>query len=236
MTDTLPTLLLTRPEAQSRDLARRLRARIPATVPIVVSPILEIAAVEFDLPLAPGFLILTSVHGAEAVGGVAALSGLTAWCVGDRTAEAARAAGLAAVSAGGTAEDLLALLDRERPQGTGLHLRGRHVAADVAEALTSAGTDTESVVVYDQIARPLSPEALACLDRPAPVILPVYSPRSARLLAAATDGARAARDIVAISRQAAAAWPGPVASIAAAPDGLSMEDAIVACVLSRVAC
>lgn len=236
MSDRHPTVLLTRPEAQSRAVAERLRARIPDVTPIVVSPILDIVPVPFDLPVQPAFVILTSVHGAEAAGGVAALSGLSAWCVGDRTAEAARAAGLSAVSAGGSANDLLARLARDRPRGPGLHLRGRHAAVDVADALTSAGTDTHSVVAYDQVARPLSPEALACLDRPGHVVLPVYSPRSARLLAAATDGASAARDVVAISRQAAAAWPGPTAAIAAAPEASAMEDAIVACILSRATC
>lgn len=236
MTDTHPTLLLTRPEAQSRDLAQRLRGRIPAEVSVLVSPILEIVPLPFDLPVEPAFLVLTSAHGAEAAGRVAALAGLTAWCVGDKTAEAARAAGLSAVSAGGSADDLVALLTRERPRGPGLHLRGRHVAADVSDLLKSAGSDTHSVIAYDQVARPLSPEALARLDRTGHVILPVYSPRSARLLAEATEGARAARDIVAISRPAAAAWPGPVAAIAATPDGAAMEDAIVACILSRVTC
>jgi uroporphyrinogen-III synthase len=237
VTATPPTLLLTRPEAQSRDLAGRLRARIQVDVPIVVSPILEIVPVQFDLPVDPAFLVLTSVHGAEAVAGrKAALAGLPAWCVGDRTAEAARAAGLSAISAGGTVEDLLALLLRERPKGPGVYLRGGHVAANLADALRTAGIDTHDVVVYDQAARSLSSEALASLARPRPVILPVYSPRSARLLAAATDGAAAVLEIVALSPQVAEAWPGPVTTVSAAPDGPTMEDAIVARLRACAAC
>jgi uroporphyrinogen-III synthase len=236
VTATPPTLLLTRPEVQSRELAERLRPRIPADVKVVVSPILEIAPVPFDLPADPSFLILTSAHGAEAAAGLPGLPDLTAWCVGDRTAEAARALGLRAVSAGGTAQDLLALLRREHPNGTGLHLRGRHVAAELAGALTSAGIDTHEVVAYDQVARSLSSEALACLGGPGIVVLPVYSPRSARLLAAATDGAVAARDVVAISRQTADAWPGAAATVSAAPDGPAMEDAIIARLRACAAC
>jgi uroporphyrinogen-III synthase len=236
VTATLPTLLLTRPEAQSRGLARRLAARIPAGVPILVSPILEIVPGEIDLPAAPGFLILTSVHGAAAAGGLGALKGLTAWCVGDRTAEAARAAGLAARSAGGTAEDLLACLVQARPAGLGLYLHGRHVATDLAAALARAGIETYSAVAYDQVARPLSAEARACLARPGTVILPIYSPRSARILAAETERAVALREVVAISRPVADAWSGGPVTVAAAPDGPAMEDATVARVRAHAAC
>ena len=235
MTATPPTLLLTRPEGQSRELAERLRGRIDPGVPVVISPILEIVPVPFDLPADPAFLILTSVHGAEAAD-IASLSGLTAWCVGDRTAEAARASGLRAVSAGGTAQDLLALLRRERPVGTGVYLRGRHAATDLANALNSAGTDTHEVIVYDQVARPLSPEARARLGAPGTVVLPVYSPRSARLLAAATEGAVARCEAVAISRQTADVWPRGAAAVAAAPDGAAMEDAIIARLRACTAC
>jgi uroporphyrinogen-III synthase len=238
VTDTPPTILLTRPEAQSHETAGRLRARIGAAVPILVSPILGIDPVDVDLPARPRVLILTSVHGAAAAGRVPALAGLRAWCVGDRTAEAARAAGLAAVSAGGDAEDLLALLTRERPEGPGLHLHGRHIAADLAQALTSAGLETHSAIAYDQTPRPLSPEALACLAWPGRVILPLYSPRSARLLAAETAGSAARREVVAMSAQVAEAWPDPseVAAIAAAPEAAAMEDAIVARLAPPSAC
>ncbi len=236
MPATFPTLLLTRPEAQSRDLAGRLRARIPPAVPILVSPVLEIVPVPFDVPVAPAFLILTSAHGAAAARAVPGLQGLTAWCVGDRTAEAARAAGLSAVSAGGTAEDLLARLRAARPTGLGLYLHGRHVAADIAGALGEAGIETHTAVAYDQVERPLTAEARACLARSGAVIVPVYSPRSARLLAAATDGAAAPLDIVAISRHAAEAWPDVQATVAASPDGPAMEDATVMRVCAHAAC
>jgi uroporphyrinogen-III synthase len=166
------------------------------------------------------------------------LAGLPAYCVGDRTAEAARAAGLVPVSAGGDAADLLDLLLRHRPEGPGLHLRGRHVAADLDGALTSAGIDTHSVIAYDQTPRPLSPEALACLAWPGRVVLPVYSPRSARILAAETTGATARREVVAISAQVAGAWPDPaeVVAVAAAPDGAAMEAAILARLSAPTAC
>jgi uroporphyrinogen-III synthase len=237
VTATLPTILLTRPEAQSRDFAARLRARIAPDVAVIISPVLDIVPLPFDLPVEPRFLVLTSVHAAEAARR-AGLADLPAFCVGDRTAEAARAAGLLPLSAAGDAGALVSLLKAARPQGPGLYLRGRHAASDIASELASAGLDTHAVVAYDQIARPLSAPARAALDAAAPVILPVFSPRSSRLLARDIAVARAPLDLIAISAAAAAPWKDrPVSvAIAAAPDGAAMEDAVVERVQIRSAC
>ena len=237
MTDTPPTILLTRPEAQSRELAGRLLARLK-DVAVVVSPILEIVPVPFDVPDAPAFVVLTSAHAAQAAGQVASLSGLPAYCVGDRTAEAAAAAGFAARSAAGSAKDLARLIAMARPEGRGLYVRGRHVASDLPEMLNSAGIETHSVVAYDQEERRLSDEARSLLARPSPLLLPVYSPRSSALLASACADAAAQIDVVAISRAAADPWrgTGAIITLSASPDGASMEDAIVERMRSRAAC
>ncbi len=235
MTETRPIILLTRPEVQSQELAARLRAHVE--VPILVSPILEIVPVPFTLPVAPRYLVLTSAHAADAAR-LAGLTGLPAFCVGDRTAEAAAQAGLLPRSAAGDADALLALLRDVAPQGPGLYLRGRHAASDIGTELSEAGSDTHSVIAYDQLPRPLSPEARAVLHGTAPVILPVFSPRSARLLAAEAESATAPLDLIPISANVAAAWKGRPASltIAAAPDGAAMEHAIVARARARLSC
>lgn len=227
MTATPPiplTILLTRPAPQSGAFAALLRPRIAPAIPILVAPILEIVPLPVP-PLArrPRFVVLTSVHAAAALAALPEVRELAAYCVGDSTAAAARAAGAQAISAGGDAAALRQLLERERPEGPGLHLRGRHVAADFADL---AGID--SVAVYDQVARPLDAGALAALDGAARVILPVFSPRSARLLGAACAGRRAPRAVVAISTRAAAAWPEPaeIAAVAAVPEAEAMADAV----------
>jgi uroporphyrinogen-III synthase len=237
VTETRPTILLTRPEPQSRALAGRLRQALGDGIPILVSPVLEIVPVSFDLPFAPDYVILTSVHAADAAR-AAGLSGIPAYCVGDRTAEAAAAAGLLARSAGGDGADLIALLLEARPDGRGLYLRGQHVASDLGSALHAAGLDPHAAIAYDQAPRPLSSEAKAILADKKPVILPVFSPRSSRLLAAEIGRAAAPLDLIAISAKAAAPWQGTTASliIAAAPDGPSMEHAIVGRARARSAC
>jgi uroporphyrinogen-III synthase len=238
VTHTLPKILLTRPEAQSRALASRLRGRVGDQVPILISPILEIVPVPFEVPLEPRLLVLTSAHAADAAARVATLAGLPAYCVGDRTAEAARAAGFEAVSAGGSAGDLLALMVEKGVRGPVLHVRGRHAASDLEKELISAGIDTHSVIAYDQTQCPLSSEAIAALAGNVPLVLPVYSPRSSYLLAAECVRVSPLLEIVAISRNAADPWSGTDAtvSIVAAPDGRSMEDAIVERVRARTAC
>lgn len=238
MIPTPPTILLTRPQAQSLELAARLRPRVGEEVPILVSPILEIVPVPFHVTVQPGFVVLTSAHAASAAGKAAELSGLPAFCVGDRTAEAAHLAGFTAVSGGGAATDLAALIERMRPSGPGLYLRGRHAAADLEETLTSAGIETHSVIAYDQRPLPLSAEARAVITGNATPILPVYSPRSSRLLAAECADAEAQPDVVAISPQAAQPWLGLHAKVfvAPAPDGQSMEDMITERARARSAC
>jgi uroporphyrinogen-III synthase len=237
VTATLPTILLTRPEAQSRDFATRLRARIAPDIPVIISPVLEIVPVPFDLPVKPRLLVLTSVHAAEAARR-AGLANLPAFCVGDRTAEAARSAGLVPHSAAGDAGALIALLKAARPEGPALYIRGQHAATDMASELVSAGLDTYAVIAYDQIARPLSALARAALDAAAPVILPVFSPRSSRLLAREAAQARAPLDLIAISAAAAAPWEdrSVFLAIAAALDGAAMEEAVVERVQVRSAC
>jgi uroporphyrinogen-III synthase len=238
VTATPPIILLTRPEPQSAELASRLRARIGPEVPILVSPILEIVPRAFELPVTPRFLVLTSAHASDAAARAGLPAGLTAYCVGDRTAEAARAAGFRAISAGGAARDLARLLSEARPAGPGLHLHGRHVTTTLQEQLNLAGIDTYSVVAYDQLSRPLSARARAALAGPAALILPVYSPRSSALLSAECAGAAAPIDVVAISGPAAEPWKGASAAVlvAASPDGAAMEEAIVRRAVARSAC
>lgn len=172
-------------------------------------------------------MIFTSETGVEAaVAGGWSLP-RTAYCVGDRTAQAAQAAGFAARSAGGDATALVALLTGERPPGRLLHLRGAEARGDVAATLTAAGIPTDEAVVYDQKEQPLTDAARALLCGDAPVIVPLFSPRSARLFVAAGDW-RAPLWIAALSPTVADEIGGNAARMAVAghPDVAHLLDAI----------
>lgn len=233
----IPTVLLTRPAAQARAAAAALRAARPG-LRVVVAPLLDIAPRPLTVAVQEyAGLIFTSVNG---VAGFAAQSDLRdrpVWCVGDATAQAAAAAGFAAPAtagpAGGDAESLLRLLLDSRPTPPLLHLRGRHARGDLAPRLTAAGLRCDAAVVYEQIALQLSAEGWALLTGRDPVVLPLYSPRSARLAAEACEQVTATAPLhpVAISPAAAAAWSrdrGEVPALASRPDGAAMLRAVLA--------
>jgi uroporphyrinogen-III synthase len=222
MTDPRPPLLLTRPRAQSDRFAAAVRARLGA-LPLVISPLLEIAPRPDPVPEGWRTAVLTSENGARALAARTDVEGRRAYCVGDRTAAAARAAGMRAVSAGGAAEDLLALLRRAAPEGPLLFARGAETRGGVAEGLAAAGFTVLEAVLYDQRPRPLIPEARALLERPGRVVAPLFSPRSAALLARAARGTAAQVTAVALSPAVAEAWGRP-AEVAARPEAAAILD------------
>lgn len=188
-----PTLLLTRPEPAARRFAA---AAAPLGLPVLISPVLRIVPVAHDagrLAAAEG-LVFTSVHAVPAAG---AGRGRPAICVGPATAQAAREAGFAVTEGPGDAARMLPLLQELGPGW--LHPHGAHVA----KVLPVPG-----VVVYDQLPLELSLAARALLAGPGPVILPLFSPRSARLLSGQAAGARAPLWLAPISAAAQQAWQG----------------------------
>ncbi len=221
------TLLLTRPLPQSERFAELIGETL-ADLRVVISPVLRIVRVETPDLRDGEDIVLTSASALDVID-TAPLVGRTAYCVGDRTAAAAKAAGLHAVSADGDADALVRLI-RSAPPGGGLvHLRGRHGRGDVADRLAATGLTVREVVVYDQQPVPLSPEARALLGDTEPVILPLFSPRSAALLSEAVPDPAAPMAIVAISDAAAKAWNGPSPArrvVAGRPNAQAVLDAI----------
>lgn len=227
-----PPVLLTRPLAQSARFADGLRERFGEGMRVVISPIMRLRFLEPDWPEGEfRVLILTSETGVEAALRLREAGRPlpeAALCVGDHTAAVARAAGFAAESAQGDAEALIAKVLAAEETGPFLHLRGREARGDIAPRLAAKGRKAEAVVVYEQVAEPLTDEAVLLLGGGGPVIVPVFSPRSAVLLA--EQGPFAARLwVVAISRAAAeaAARLGAERIVTAdRPDGAAMLDAI----------
>ncbi len=175
MSDLSPTILITRPAAAAERFVAALRAA-GINTSVIVSPLLQVVSTA-AVPSFAGFsgVIFTSVNGVE----VAPAGDLPAWCVGEATAAAARAKGWRAIAAGGDAETLVAKVLEERPQGPLLHLRGQVSRGDVAARLSKAGIPTREMIVYDQELRGLSDQAIDILTRENPVIVPLFSPRTA---------------------------------------------------------
>lgn len=174
-------VLVTRPEPQASRFGQALRDRYADRVLPILTPLM---APVFLCPPLPegrfGSVVFTSETGVQAA--VRLADGLLprrAYCVGDRTAQVAQELGFQAISATGDADCLFSLM-RERPDhGPFLHLRGREARGDLTDRLTAAGIPAQAVVVYAQEERPLTPEAANLLSGVGPVIVPLFSPRSA---------------------------------------------------------
>ncbi len=200
-----PTVLLTRPKTQSARFANGLKG-----FDVIISPVLEVQY--RDLPVNPrdyDGLIFTSENGVRAVAAFADLQGLRGYAVGQRTAEVAAEFGLDLRSADGTADDLVALILADKPTGRWLHPRGVHSHGDVVERLNNAALETESVVVYDQVEKQLTPAARRLLAEEGLVILPVFSPRTAALLGPMCRGAQAQLVLIGMSPSVIGDWTGP---------------------------
>jgi uroporphyrinogen-III synthase len=150
-------LLVTRPEPDGERTAQALRVRGHA---VVLAPLLRTQPIAFVLPeQAFSAVVLTSANAARAIAdhpGRAQLTALTAFTVGRRTAEAARALGFRDVrSADGDKGDLVDLLraDLSRTdllriefsdRAPLLYLAGEDRAGDLA----AAGLPVHTAVVY----------------------------------------------------------------------------------------
>lgn len=207
-----PILLLTRPEAAARRFAAQMRAA-GLGLRVVIAPLMRIEGVAHDADAVQAVprLVLTSPHAVPFAGPGA---GRTAFCVGPATARAARKAGFRVIEGPGDAARLAPMLAGQHGL---VHPHGRHV---------TAGLPVAGIVVYDQIAQDLPDAGRAVLAGFAPVIWPLFSPRSARLAARAAQGACAPVHAVAISPAAAAPWPDKGVTVAASPDAAGLIAAI----------
>ena len=179
-------LIITRPDHDARATADRLAGSGHGAV---LAPLMEVHVVPgspLDLTGVQA-LLLTSANGtrafAERQGAVR--PELQVLCVGDATARAAKAAGLAKVdSAGGDVDDLADLVAaRLSPKdGALLHVAGTKVAGDLAGMLERHGFTYRREVLYD--ARPVDAlpvsahQALSSGDADGVLL---YSPRTAGL-------------------------------------------------------
>lgn len=178
-------ILITRPEPGGARFAAQLRdaAPNPDDLQICLSPVMRIVAEAADVPLdGVRGLVFTSQYGVEQFAARVQGRGLPVFAVGRATGEAARAAGFGEVAeAEGDASSLARMIIAKGVRGPVLHVRGTVVAGDVAAELRAAGIETRQALVYRQEAAAPTAQALGLLAGDAPVIVPLFSPRSAAL-------------------------------------------------------
>lgn len=219
-----PALLLTRPQEASE---RFVAALAMPDVRTIISPIMRITGTQpnQDTPN-PGTLIFTSEHAVHFYQGPWPRD---IFVVGQRTAKALETQGRRVNAVFHTATTLLNDLPEPLAQPI-VHVRGAHIAVDIAQTLRDRGHSAHAQTVYDQIAQPLSNASQKLLLGEQPVVVPLFSPRSAALLLSELDriGGRAPVVLVAMS-QAIAQAMGKKANechIAARPNMSSMIDIV----------
>jgi len=158
-------LLLTRPERDAQRTAAALRARGHA---VVIAPLLRIEAVA-DAQIGAGpwaAILITSANAAHAIAAherLQELSGVPVFAVGERSAQAMRAAGFAAVtSADASVRDLARLVAERMTPGTSLlYLTGEERSGDLAGDLHAQNFAVHTAVVYRAVATAVLPPAAA---------------------------------------------------------------------------
>lgn len=206
-------VLVTRPEPQATRFAEDLLAEFGTRVRPVMTPVLVPVFPAPALPEGPfGAVILTSetaVHAVQRLMALGAPMPAKAFCVGDRTAEAARSAGFSAISAGADASALADLVVAHRSEGPFLHLRGRDTRGGLMERLRNAGVPADDCIVYAQDPVPLSDEAQGLLASPGRLVVPLFSPRTATLFFRSLESVPCVAEltVVAISPAVAGACP-----------------------------
>ena len=208
-----PTLIITRPLPDGVIFAAAFEG-----INVLLSPLQRIDEVDADCA-AKGF-IFTSNNGVVQAGRLGLISGF-AWCVGDRTAQAARTSGFDAISAHGDVEDLLKLILADSPIFPLAHIRGRNTRGDLAPRLRAAGINCVDCIAYVQTPIPMTSEALQIIEGVGSVVIPLFSLRSATLL---RDQVSFGPNItfIAISPTVASVLSGHKVIVAERPDGLAM--------------
>lgn len=222
-----PILIVTRPAAQAADFVASIRAATTAPLTILASPLLQVIPRHADVPPVAGY-VFTSVNGVAQATPLALDKQQPAYCVGQKTAAAAMAAGFTTVTGPGTATGLAQHLTTLRPATPLAHIRGQHSTGDLAGVLTAAGLPCHDIISYDQQAQPLTDAAKQALNGENPVILPLFSPRTATILAGQGPFA-APLNLVCISP---AACPPDLPGrqiIADSPTGAAMQKATLRC-------
>lgn len=221
-----PALLMTRPEEAAARFVSGLDPRCVDRVQIVYSPLLEIVPTQAHVSLV-GYdsVIFTS---AVAVPLIASGAGRCADCVGARTAEAARTAGWQVRIVAEDAEDLISQIAKLSSGQRFLHVAGAHRRGEIAKTLTALGHHTEVVVAYDQRLSALNDDAHRALGGKNPVLVPLFSPRTAAQFA---NDAAALRHVDVIAMSAAVAQevselPLDSLHIVVAPTARAMRDEV----------
>lgn len=199
-------VLVFRPQPDAERSAEALRGRGQRPV---VAPLFTVVPSAQPMPAGPfDALVLTSANAVPALAEAPpAWRSLPAFCVGSRTASAAREAGFTAHSAKGNRADLLALIREALPPARKLLLVAGHDRhEDLPERLRAAGHEVAIWTAYEAKAVEALPEPAAEALRSGQADAALhYSPRSAQVFLGLADQAGLAEQARALPQLALSA-------------------------------
>ncbi|MCF2871518.1 uroporphyrinogen-III synthase [Octadecabacter sp. G9-8] len=172
-----PTVLITRPRVASERFSVAL-ARVAGPFRPLIVPAFELVATGARIPDFEAAVFTSRAGVAFAPKG----NGRVAYCVGDATADAARQAGYTAISAGGSAQDLCAVILARGALEKLVHIRGEVSIGDVSTVLTSGGLVCAEIVAYRKDVVPVDGSVLGILQSVEHLIFPVFSAETVSIL------------------------------------------------------
>jgi len=188
----MTTMLVTRPEPDASDTIARLSA---LDIEAVSLPLMVRAALKTSLPDAKGFaaLALTSANALRTLAernAIAPFLGLRVFAVGDKTAEAAHAAGFEdVVSTGGTLAHLIEYIMHAKLSGPVFYPAARHQSGDLAKSLAPFGVMVVTARIYEmRTVTALADEVLAAIEADRYAAALFYSRRTAETFVKLTAG------------------------------------------------
>lgn len=170
-------VILTRPQGANTAFAAIIAPDVRARLHCIHSPLLDIVPIDTKIDFASAdCAVFTSMNGVKfAPHG----DHRRAFCVGQKTTQAALASGWDAIFAGATVAELKKFVLTKPPWGQIHHYSGVHTRGNVAGDLSHGGLNILNVALYDQRLLPLSTDALEVLNGTKPVLVPLFSPRTA---------------------------------------------------------
>jgi uroporphyrinogen-III synthase len=181
-------IVVTRPQADGERTATVLEA---LGHEVLVAPLMRIEPVAVALAGTWSAIVITSANALQAAA-APELKSLPMFAVGSRTAEAARQAGFAVVSAAnGDTKDLVRLIAARSAGAKAplLYLAGEDRAGDLVAELATQGIRAQMKIVYRAVAEPFPTVLAAALDAGDVDAVLHFSRRSAELF---VHGAKAA--------------------------------------------
>lgn len=225
-----PVIIITRPEPQASRFADQVRQAVGASAGIEILPL---RAYEFfgngDDLAGYDAVVFTSETGVRAADRIWQGPRGRAFTVGGQTAKVAAEHGWKAQSADGAGPDLARMIAESGFQGRLVWPSGRAYRPEFPTEAERLGVVVDRVPVYALEPTGAEAKLSKVVSGAATVILPVFSPESARVLAAELAGAKAQIKVVAISAAAAAPFSDLAeTTVADRPNAAAIIDAVAA--------